>query len=46
MTEPLVDERGYFWWAETPVPDDAFAPVEHLAGGLWIDGQYLLISPA
>jgi hypothetical protein len=39
MTELLVNERGYFWWAETPIPDNAFAPAEHLAGGLWIDRQ-------
>lgn len=39
MKELLVNERGYFWWAQTLVPDGAFAPEDFLAGALKIDDQ-------
>ena len=38
--EPLtVDVRGYFWWAETPVPNGVFAPESAIAGSLKIDAE-------
>lgn len=36
MKTPIVDEQGYFWWADTPVPDSHFAPDETVGGRLTI----------
>ena len=37
MTIFDLDERGYFWWADEPVPDGHFAPENAVDGLIQID---------
>lgn len=39
VTELILDERGYFWWASERVPKGKFAPDNHVAGELKISEQ-------
>ena len=41
MTASILEERGYFWWHGTPVPDAHFAPEDSVTGLLKIadDGR-------
>lgn len=36
MESPIVDEQGYFWWADADIPAGHFAPKEHVGGRLVI----------
>ena len=40
-----VHERGYFWWSDTPIPENAFAPGGGSGGALKVskNGQISLI---
>lgn len=33
----IVEDRGYFWWREQPVPDDCYAPDDCVTGVFSID---------
>jgi hypothetical protein len=35
----LIDETGYFWWSDVPVPAGQFAPDSAVVGRLMIDGE-------
>ncbi len=32
----MLNDRGIFWWSDTPIPDNQFAPDEAVAGLLTI----------
>ena len=32
MKEAIFEDRGYFWWHGTPVPDRHFAPEDAVTG--------------
>ncbi|MFB5151636.1 HEPN domain-containing protein [Burkholderia orbicola] len=37
LTTKILEERGYFWWNDTPLPGNHFAPPEAITGTLSID---------
>jgi hypothetical protein len=39
VTSKLLEETGYFWWGETPVPDRCFAPETAVIGTLTLDND-------
>ncbi|HEV2270826.1 MAG TPA: HEPN domain-containing protein [Steroidobacteraceae bacterium] len=39
MSEPVIDDHGYFWWSDEPVPPNQFAPDSSVAGTIRINGD-------
>ena len=39
MTSKLLEETGYFWWGDTPLPSGQFAPESAVVGKLSIDEE-------
>jgi hypothetical protein len=37
--ENIIEERGFFWWSDEPVPGRCYAPDAHVVGVLTIDGS-------
>lgn len=39
MTTRVLEETGYFWWGDTPLPSGQFAPESAVVGKLSIDEE-------
>lgn len=39
MKTIILEERGYFWWHDEPIPEDHFAPESYVTGVLKIDDE-------